>query len=119
MSLANIAAAATEQLVAKYLRRFLTALLIALFALIALYHFTVAGILALEHQFGALDARLIAAGIYTTLTLVSFAAFWAIGPRTVPAETDTTPGSRVMQLAALIEAATLGYELSRKGQKAS
>lgn len=119
MSLSNIAAVAAEQLAAKYLGRLLAALLMALFALIALYHFTVAGTLALELQFGVLTARLIVAGIYTTLALASYGVFWAMGRKTVPPETDATPGSRAMQLAALIEAAILGYEVSRKGQKAS
>jgi len=79
VSLANIAAAATEQLAAKHLSRLLAALSMALFALIALYHFTIAGMLELEIQFGALNARLIVAGIYTALTLASVAILWADG----------------------------------------
>ncbi len=114
-----MAALATERLVGVLLWRVLLALLTALFALAALYHFTVAGTLALELQFGALYARLIVGEIYAALMFMSFGVLWAMGRKTAPAAPDATPSGRAMQLAALIEAVMLGYSLSRKGDKAS
>ena len=119
MSLANIAAAATEQLAAKYARRLLAALLMALFALIALYHFTVAGTVALELQYGVVYARLMVAGIYTALALASFTFLWAMGRKATTARASGEPSPRAMSIAMLVEAALLGFEVSRKGKKAS
>ena len=119
MSLANIAAAATEQLAAKYARRLLAAVLMALFALIALYHFTVAGTVALELQYGVLHARLIVAGIFTALALASFAILWAMGRKAAPPRAAGEPSARAMSIAMLVEAALLGFEVSRKPKKAS
>jgi type VI protein secretion system component VasK len=118
MSLANMAASATERLLGALLWRLLLVLLTALFAIAALYHFTVAGTLALELQFGILYARLIVGGIYAALALVCAGTLWAIGRKTAAAP-DAPPSTRAMQLAALIESVMLGYSVSRKGDKAS
>ena len=79
MSLYNIAAAATDHLLGRLLRRALLALVMAAFAIVAIYHFTVAGMLALEAHFGDLHAQLIVAAIYTALAAISYAILWAMG----------------------------------------
>ena len=119
MSLTNIAAAATEQLVGRYLRLLSVVSLMALFALIALYHFTVAGMLALEIEVGALYARLIVAGIYTLLTLAGAAILWAMRRKNAMFSPKSEPKPRHIQLAMLIEAVMLDYEVSRRPRKAS
>jgi hypothetical protein len=118
MSLANMAASATERLLGALLWRLLLVLLTVLFAIAALYHITVAGTVALELQFGMLYARLIVGGIYAALALVSAGTLWIVSRKTAPAPTpDAPPSARAMQLAALIEAVMLGYSVSRKGNK--
>jgi hypothetical protein len=119
MSLANIAAAAAEELATKYMWRLLAALMAALFALVTLYHLTVAGILALEAQFGMLYARLIVAGIFLVLTLASAGMLWAMRRKAATPSLSGEPSARAMQIAMLVEAAMLGFEVSRKNEKAS
>jgi type VI protein secretion system component VasK len=119
MSLVNIAVAAAEELAAKYIWRLLGALLTALFALIAVYHLTVAGELALEVQFGAINARLIVAGIYVALTLAGAGMVWAMRRKAAAPSLPGEPSPRAMQIAMLVEAAMLGFELSRKNEKTS
>ena len=99
-----------------FLRRAMLAALIGLFALIAIYHFTFAGMLALENQYGLLYARLIVAAVYSVAVLILTIVFWAM--RTKPlienrvAVAITAP--RNTQIAMLIEAVMLGYTLGRK-----
>ncbi len=119
MSLANIAEAAAGRLLGRLMRYLVIALLMAVFTLAALYHFTVAGILALEVEFGVLNARLIVAGLYTVLMLGSVAAMWTMGRKNAAPDPAAPPTPRHMQIAALIEALLLGYELTRKGGKKS
>ncbi len=119
MNIANIAAAATEKLVARYLRLLSVVSLMALFALVALYHFTVAGMLALEIEIGALYARLIVAGIYTLLALGCAGILWAMRRKDATSSPKGEPKPRHIQLAMLIEAAMLGYEISRRPRKTS
>ncbi|MCK9919106.1 hypothetical protein MXD81_59260 [Microbacteriaceae bacterium K1510] len=114
MRLDQIAATAMNQLVGRIIRRAAAAAVMAIFVLVALYQFTVAGTIALEMQHGALNAHLIVAGIYIVLALAAFAAFWMMRPK--PA-TDGTPAlsqPREMQLIMLVEAVMLGYALARK-----
>lgn len=116
MRLDQIAAPIVNQLMAPLLRRALVAALLALAALIALYHLTVAGTLALELHYGALNAHLIIAAIYVVLALTAFSVLW--GMRSKPA--TTTPAlsePRNMQLLMLVEAVMLGYTLARKSDR--
>jgi len=118
MSLANIAASAAERLFSALLWRLLLVLLALLSVIAALYHFTVAGTLALELQVGVLYARLIVGGIYAAVALLSAGGLWFASRRAEPApKPDATPSARAEQLAALIEAVMVGYAVSRKGGK--
>jgi hypothetical protein len=116
MQLSHITEFAIDQLFGRLLRRAAAYILLALFALIALYHFTVAGMLALEGVYGVLSARLIVAAIYLAAALIVLVSLWTT--RTKPA-IGTPPGDaavppRDMQMVALIEAAVLGYAMARK-----
>jgi predicted anti-sigma-YlaC factor YlaD len=118
MSLANIAEAAAGRLLGMLTRYLVPAVLAGIFGLVALYHFTVAGMLALEIQFGALYARLIVAGVYTVLTLTSAGVLWILARKATRPHPAPDPTPRHIQLAALIEALILGYEVSRKDRRA-
>jgi hypothetical protein len=116
MRLSDVSEVAVSLLFGRLLRRALGAALLVLFALIAVYHFTIAGTLALDAEVGVLYARLIVAAIYTAAALVTLIVLWAT--RTKPLITDQTADAlmspRNAQISMLIEAATLGYALARK-----
>lgn len=102
----------------RILRRALLALLVAVFAVVAIYYFTVAGSIALETEYGLLHARLIVGGIYAALA-ISCAIWWAIQGSTATSNAPALSGQRDMQIAMLVEAVMLGYALARKGTRAS
>jgi len=116
MQLSHITEFAIDQLFGRLLRRAAAYILLVLFALIALYHFTVAGMLALEGVYGVLSARLIVAAIYLAAALIVLVSLWTT--RTKPAigtpSGDAAVPPRDMQMVALIEAAVLGYAMARK-----
>lgn len=116
MRYAHFTETAFDYLFGRLLRRTLVAALFALCVLIAIYHFTVAGTLALEADYGLLYARLIVAAVYTAAALIAFIVLWAT--RTKPLPEDQVAGAlaspRNAQMAMLIEAALLGFTLGRK-----
>jgi type VI protein secretion system component VasK len=116
MRLSDLSEIAVSVLFGRLLRRALGAALLMLFALIAVYHFTVAGTLALDAEVGVLYARLIVAAIYTAAALITLIVLWAT--RTKPLIEDQTADAlmspRNAQVAMLVEAAMLGYALARK-----
>jgi type VI protein secretion system component VasK len=119
MRMDNIITTATDQLLWPVLRRVLVALAFAILAVIAVYHLTIAGNIALEHSFGDLNARLIIGGTYAALALISLIVLWAM--RGKPAKLADSPALkhvRETHLVMLVEAAMLGYTLGRKGQRA-
>lgn len=119
MQLEQIAAMTVSHLFGRMLRRAIAALLMAIFLMVAIYHFTIAGTIELETQFGGLYARLIIGGIYTVLALISLAIFFALrGKAANGAATPALSQPREMQLVMLIEAVMLGYALARKGERA-
>ena len=118
MRLDNIAAPIISQLMAPMLRRALVAALLGLAALIALYHFTVAGTLALELQYGPLYAHLIIAGIYVVFGLIALTVLWNMRAKVKTARsTPALSEPRNMQLLMLVEAVMLGYSLARKSDR--
>jgi hypothetical protein len=117
MSLYNIAMAAADHLAGQFLRRALLALAMAALAIVAIYHFTVAGTLVLETHFSDLHAQLIVAAIYTALAIVSYAILWATGRRNAKARAPMLSQQREKQITTLVEAAMLGFELARKGTR--
>lgn len=116
MSFTHITEIVFDYLFGRLLRRAIVAALIALFTLIAIYHFTIAGTLALEMQYGLLYARLIVAAAYSAAALITLIVFWTM--RTKPLIENQVAGAltspRNTQIAMLIEAAILGYTLARK-----
>jgi hypothetical protein len=117
MNLYNIATAAADQLIGRFLRRALLSLAMAALAVVAIYHFTAAGTLVLETHFSDLHAQLIVAAIYAALAIVSYAILWATGRRNSKARTPMLSRHHEKQIATLVEAAMLGFDLARKGTR--
>ena len=117
MRIDQVAGSVADQLFGRMLRRGLIALVFAIFAAIALYHFTIAGMLALETQYGALDARLIVGGIYAAVALIC-AIWWLALGRPSGSRTPALSQQRDLQIAMLVEAVMLGYTLARKTPRA-
>ena len=118
MSLATVAEATAGRLLGVVSRYLIFALLAAIFALVAIYHVTIAGIFALEAQVGMVYARLIVAGVYAALTLASAGMLWVMMRKAAKPSPAPEPKPRHIQLAMLIEAAILGFEVARKGTRA-
>jgi hypothetical protein len=115
MQLGHITEFAIDRLFGRLLRRAAGFALMVLFALIALYHFTVAGMMALEGVYGVLTARLIVAAIYLAATLTVLIVLYATRTKVIGAASgDAVVAQRDMQIAALVEAAMLGYTMARK-----
>lgn len=112
MRLDQVAEAAAGHLLGRFVRRTLVALACAIFALVALYHFTVAGTFALEAQYGALQARLAIGAIYTAAALATLIGLWATRNKGMNGKQLAT--NRELQMVMLVEAAMLGYALARK-----
>jgi hypothetical protein len=116
MRLNQLTGFAINQLIGRLLWRLLAGAVLGLFALIALYHLTVAGSLALEGRVGVLYAHLIVAGAFSTAALIVYGALAAT--RAKPLLKQDAAGAlsepRNMQIAMLIEAVMLGYALARK-----
>lgn len=116
MRIDQVAGAVAEQLIGRMVRRLVLAVAVGFFLLVALYHFTVAGTIALEQQYGALYAQLIVGAIYVAVAAVCI--IW----RFTLARASSAPAlaqQRELQLVMLVEAAMLGYTLARKGERAS
>jgi predicted membrane-bound mannosyltransferase len=119
MRLDHIASVAVDHLLGRLIRRALLAAAIAIFAVVAIYHFTVAGTLALDAQFGELEAQLIVGAIFAAAALIAFGILWAMrGQRTASSTPILSDNPREMQLVMLVEAVMLGYSLARKREPA-
>jgi hypothetical protein len=117
MSFYNMAAAATEHMIVRFLRRALLAIIVAVFAIVAIYHFTIAGMIVLETRFGDLHAQLIVAAIFAALSALTITILWATGGQKAKPRAPTLSQPRETQLVMLLEAAMLGFELARKGTR--
>jgi hypothetical protein len=118
MRLEHIVSLAINQLMGRLLRRVILMVLLGLFALAAIYHFSVAGIVALEGIYGALNARLITAGVDLLIALAFFGVLYMTRAKPLPAK--QRPGiSRApqdVQIAMLIESVLQGYALARSNK---
>jgi hypothetical protein len=108
------------QVLGRFVRRGIAMAVLALFALGAIYHFSVAAVIALEQHFGALTARLIIAVVYLLIALAVVGYLYATRAK-LPAQ--HRPGiSRApqdVQIALLIESVLQGYALARSGRAKS
>jgi hypothetical protein len=119
MRVDQIVASAANHLIARLVRRAIAAVAVAIFAVVAVYHFTVAGMIALDGQVGALDMRLIVGGVFAALALISLIFLWALGRGNGRGSAMPALNSpREMHLVMLVEAVMLGYTLARKRERA-
>lgn len=115
MQVEQLATAAINHLLGRMLRRMLVAAAVAAFAIVAIYQFTIAGTLALDAQYGDVQARLIVAAIYSVTALACCVVLWAMRGKASSNGMPAVPGgAREMQMVMLVEAAMLGYALARK-----
>ena len=116
MQLNHITEFVINRLFSRLLRRAIGAGLLVLFTLVAAYHFTIAGTLVLEGLYGMLYARLIIAAIYVAAASIVLVVL--VATRTRPVIKDRAADAQVSphdsQIAALVEAAMLGYSMARK-----
>jgi hypothetical protein len=119
MRLENIVGLAFDHLFGRILRRALIAFAVAAFGLVAIYYFTAAGTIALEAQYGMLNARIIMGAIYAAVTIAFAIWWWAVRGNTAGSSAPALSTERDMQITMLVEAVMLGYALARKGTRAS
>jgi len=109
---------AISKALGRLMRQALLAIIIAACGLVAIYHATIAGTLALDAQYGLLNARLIVAAIYAAIALISLAIFWQHHRAVrLTANGKTLASPRELQVVMLIEAAMLGYQFARKDNR--
>ena len=114
MPAARIAEIVFSYLFGRALRRAMLVALIGVFTLTAIYHFTIAGTLALEAQYGLLYARLIVGAAYSAAALVTTIILWAMRTKRSNEKQVVAAAPRNAQIAMLIEAGMLGYRFGRK-----
>jgi len=119
MRVDQIVAMAANHFVARLLRRVIAAVALLIFAVIAVYQFTIAGMIALDGQVGVLNTRLIVGGIYAALAVAALIALWALRGKPASSATPALNNPRELQLVMLVEAVMLGYSLARKRERAS
>jgi len=119
MHLTDITAATVSVVAGRLLRRLGIALVLTFFALIALYYFTTAGLVALQMNFGLLQGLLIVGAIYAATAVVLLVALLATRRKSVlTTSARGTSVSRNMQVTMLLEAVMLGYMLANRTGRA-
>jgi len=115
MQLSDITAATVSAVAGRLVRRLAAATAVVLFALVALYHFTSAGLVALQMNFGLLQALLIVGAAYAAAAAVLRVTLFATRRKTpITGSAPGTLSSRNMQITMLLEAVMLGYMLANK-----
>jgi hypothetical protein len=117
MGLADLAGATIGRIVGRLVRRVVCWALVGLFGLAAIYQLSVAAVIALEAQVGALYAHLIIAGIYIVLAAGIVAFLWVTVNRAFAKEEYRKSLAELpaeAQVATIIEAMLLGSAMSRR-----
>lgn len=117
MALTDIASAAIGRIVGRLVRRVACWALVGVFALAALYQASVAGVVALEAQFGAVYAHLLIAGLYALVAIGIVVSLWMTVRRPFVAKEYRESLAALppeLQAATIVEALLLGYAMSRK-----
>jgi len=120
MPLEDIITSTVSRLMQRVIRRGIAMAVFALFVLIALYHLTVAGTVALEELYGPLYARLIIVAAYVVLAAGAFTYLFAT--RAKPRAAKRASVSRApkdVQIAALLESILVGYTTGRRKSRHS
>lgn len=115
MQIEEIITSVAGRLMRRLVRRGIAMAVFALFVLVALYHLTVAGTVALESLYGPLYARLAIVAAYVVLALAAFAYLMAsrAKPPAGKARPSVSRAPKDMQIAMLLESILLGYTTGR------
>jgi hypothetical protein len=121
MPLEDLISTTISRLMRRLIRRGIAMAVLALFILVALYHLTVAGTVALETLYGPLYARLIVVGAYVVLAAIAFGYLYAtrIKPQTAKARASVSRAPKDVQIAMLLESILLGYTSGRRKSRHS
>jgi hypothetical protein len=117
MALTDIVSAAIGRIVGHLARRVVCWALVGVFALAALYQASVAAVVALEAQFGAVYAHLLIAGLYALLAIGIVVFLWVTVRRPFVGKEHRESLAALppeLQAATIVEALLLGYAMSRK-----
>ena len=117
MALSDIAADTIGRIVGRLVQRVVCWALVGLFGLAALYQASVAAVVALEAEFGAVYAHLMIAGFYAVVAIAVVIFLWVTVRR--PFVDDDLRKSLAQlpakaQVATIVEALLLGYAMSRR-----
>ena len=106
---------AIGRLMRRLIRRGIALAVFALFILIAMYHLTVAGTVALEVIYGPLYARLIVVGAYVVLAAIAFAYLFATRAKVLATKprSNTSRAPTDVRIALLLESILVGYTAGR------
>lgn len=119
MALTDIASATIGRVVGRLARRAACWLLVGLFALAALYQASVAVMVGLEAEFGALYAHLMMAGFYSLAAIAILAFLWFSVRRSFITDDYRKTLAQLpaeARVATIVEALLLGYAMSRRKQ---
>jgi len=119
MALTDFPGLVIEHVTGNIRRRVMGWLLVIIFALAAVYEATVAVVVALEAQVGAVAAHLIVAVFYLSAAFIAAITLWATSRsrRSSPALPHQVGALRPpadFQLVSIVEAMLFGYSLSRR-----
>jgi hypothetical protein len=116
MRLTDIANLAVDRIIARLCRRAAGWLLVIIFALAAIYQATAAVSVAIELEFGIVEAHLMIAAFYGLAAASTVIVLWMTSrrPRLTYDRMSVAHVQPELQLAMIVEAMLLGYSLSRR-----
>jgi len=106
-----------SHLVGRMVRRIAGYTAIMAAGLIALYHLSIAGTMALEASYGALTARLLIGVAYAAIAVLVLLTLWMTRRKPAPESQKIAAllsSPQNMQIAALLEAAMIGFIAGKK-----
>jgi len=115
--MSHIVETIVSHLVGRLLRRAAGYAAIVIALLVALYHFSIAGTMALEATYGVLTARLLIGGIYAVIAVLVLLTLWVTRRKPSPESQRVAAflsSPQNMQVAALLEAAMIGFMAGKK-----
>jgi hypothetical protein len=117
MAVIDIVSATIGRIAGRLVRRVVCWALVGIFGLAALYQASVAGVVALEAQFGAVYAHLMIAGLYALVAIGIVTFLWVTTRRSFVGKEYKESLAALppeLQAATIVEALLLGYAMSRK-----
>lgn len=114
----QLVASFIAEIAGRLIRRVAVGIAMTALAVVALYHFGDAAVVALDNQFGFIHAHLIMGGIFAFAAFVALVILWAMRGKLAGSDPRMPNAPREIHLAMLIEAVMLGYALAQKGDRA-